>query len=304
MPRPGFYNDNEYRWYPFIYQKAPPPVSVPLSTIVDCGIIMGLDSQFDESQHTVWLASVSRTGDTIEFTLTTNAPGVTGPLVFTRDVDATEWQTEHVESSPGGEVCSLEPAWEGFLVTGPLQELVENLEDGVTREFSSSYYVVEPGRIQSLVKSYLRSITVGNMARPEARSSCDETNTVVRPVIINSRCINGNIRFKEGYNALIRQRDSINEISIGAARGSGQRPDGSLCENGSEIPFYAGEQPPPGSQFFSGGPACDELISSINGVQGPDITIVGGTGVEVRIDPDNPNTLRISLSNTNIAGNC
>jgi hypothetical protein len=126
----------------------------------------------------------------------------------------------------------------------------------------------------------------------------------VRPVIINSRCINGNIRFREGYNALIRQRDSTNEISIGAARESGQRPDGSLCENGSEVPFYAGEQPPAGSQFFSGGPACDELISSINGVQGPDITIVGGTGVEVMVDPDNPNTLRISLSNTNIAGNC
>lgn len=304
MPRPGFYNDNEYRWYPFIYQKAQPPVSVPLSTIVDCGIIMGLDSQFDESQHTVWLASVARDGDSIAFTLATNAPGVTSPLVFTRDITADEWQTEHVEAEPGEEVCSIEPAWEGFLVTGPLQELVENLADGVTREFPSGSYVVEPGRIQSLVKSYLRSITVGNMARPEARSSCDETNTVARPVIINSRCIAGNIRFKEGYNAVVVQRNSTNEISIGADRGSGTPTDGSLCENGSEIPFYTGEQPPAGSQFFSGGPACDELISSINGVQGPDITIVGGTGVQIVVDPDTPNTLKISLSATNLAGNC
>lgn len=304
MPRPGFYNDNEYRWYPFIYQKATPPVSVPLSTVVDCGIIMGLDSQFNEAQHTVWLASVARDGDAISFTLATDAPGVTGPLVFTRDKDASEWQTEYANSVPGEEVCSLEPAWEGFLVTGPLQELVENLGAGATREFPSFYYVVEPGRIQSLVKSYLRSITVGNMARPEARAACDEVNTVNRPVIINARCIAGNIRFKEGYNAIVAQTNSTNEISISAGRESGQQPDGALCEHGSELPFYAGEELPANSQFFSGGPACDELISTVNGVQGPDITIVGGTGVQVQVDPNNPSTLRIALSNTNIAGNC
>jgi hypothetical protein len=316
MPRPGFYNDNEYRWYPFIYRKTTAENIVPHAAIVDCGIIMGLDSRYDAATHTVWLAHIRRAETVIEFEVRTDAPGVTGPLTFTRDATilpgqeayvepepGNEWQTEYVSGPVGEEVCAIEPSWEGFLVTGPLKELIDSMAIGETREFGSAEYVVEPGRVQSLVKSYLRSITVGNMARPEAKSSCDPENTLIRPVIINSRCIAGDIRFKEGYNAIIAQSDSENKISVGAGRGSGAPIDGDLCENGSEIPFYPGEAPPEGSQFFSGGPACDELISSINGVQGPDVTIVGGTGISL-VPDEAPNTLRISLSNVNLAGNC
>lgn len=306
MPRPGFYNDNEYRAYPFIF-VAGQADSLPNSAIVDAGVIMGLDSEFDASTHRVWLAEVRRAGDVFEFELRTDAPGAADtPLVFTRDANADEWQSEYVESEPYVKdinSCAVEPAWTGFLVTGPLADLVAAFPADEARNLSETF-VLEPGRIQSLVKSYLRSITVGNMARPEAKSSCDETNTVTRPVIINSRCVTGNIRFKEGYNAIIAQRDSINEISVGAGRGFGIRPDGALCEAGSELPFYENETAPEGSQFLSGGPSCDELISSINGVQGPDVTIAGGTGVDITIDPENTNTLIVSLSDVSIAGNC
>jgi len=306
MPRPGFYNDNEYRAYPFIFKVGQADL-LPNSAVVDCGIIMGLDSEFDASTHSVWLTEVRRVGDTFEFELQTDAPGAAEyPLVFTRDVDAEEWQSEHVESEPyvkDVNSCAIEPAWSGFLVTGPLTDLLAAMPAPATAPLTQNF-VLEPGRIQSLVKSYLRAITVGNMARPEARSACDPANTVTRPVIINSRCVTGNIRFKEGYNAIIQQRDALNEINISAGQNFGERPDGKLCAAGSEVPFYEDEQPPEGSQFFSGGPACDELVSSINGVQGPDITIAGGTGVDITIDPDTPNTLKISLSNVNIAGNC
>lgn len=310
MPRPGFYNDNEYRAYPFIFKPGQTEI-LPNSAVVDCGIIMGLDSEFDASQHTVWLHSVRRvvfgSVDSFVFELHTNAPGAQNkPLMFTRNADADEWQSEYAETNPyikDVNSCAVEPAWSGFLVTGPLTDLVALLPTTGTIYLLQNF-VLEPGRVQSLVKSYLRSITVANMARPEARSACDPINTVARPVIINSRCVAGNIRFKEGYNAIVSQRDATNEISIGAGVGSGEQVNGALCENGSELPFYDGEQPPEGSQFFSGGPACDELISSINGVQGPDVTIAGGTGVEVRVDPSAPNTIKISLSDVTIAGNC
>lgn len=306
MPRPGFYNDNEYRAYPFIFKPGQSD-DLPNSAVVDCGIIMGLDSEFDASQHIVWLAEVRRVNAVFEFELRTNAPGAQNlPLVFTRATTADEWQSEYAESAPyvkDVNSCAVEPAWSGFLVTGPLTDLLTLLP--VTGVLSlGQNFILEPGRIQSLVKSYLRAITIANMARPEARSSCDPVNTITRPAIINSRCVTGNIRFKEGYNAIVSQRDATNEISIGAGVGSGEQVNGALCENGSELPFYDGEQPPEGSQFFSGGPACDELVSSINGVQGPDVTIAGGTGVEVKVDPAAPNTIKISLSDVTIAGNC
>ncbi|NBP03023.1 MAG: hypothetical protein EBU90_23500 [Proteobacteria bacterium] len=306
MPRPGFYNDNEYRAYPFIFKPGQANL-LPYTAVVDCGVIMGLDSEFDVSQHVVWLNSVRRIGNSFKFDLQTNAPGAENlPLVFSRAIDAEEWQSEYIESAPyvkDANSCAVEPAWSGFLVTGPLNELLELLpQDG---EISlEENFVLEPARIQSLVKSYLRSITVGNMSRPMARSACDNTNDGARAVIINARCIAGDIRFKEGYNAQINQLNSANEINITAATDAGQRPDGDLCENGSEIPFYPDEIPPAGSQFLSGGPACDELVSSINGVQGPEITIAGGTGVVVRADAETPNTITIALSENNISGNC
>jgi hypothetical protein len=268
---------------------------------------MGLDSEFNAAQHTVRLASVSRSNDNFVFELRTDAPGAANsPIIFTRAADADEWQSEYAESLPyvrDDNSCAIEPAWSGFLVTGPLTQLAELLpSDGVIA--LSRNFVLEPGRIQSLVKSYLRSITVGNMARPQAYSACDEDQNVERPVIINSRCIAGNIRFKEGYNAIVNQQDTTNEISIGAGVGQGAQVDGALCAHGSELPFHSNEQPPAGSQFFSGGPSCDELISSVNGVQGPDLTIAAGTGINVKVDTGNPNTIKISLSDVTIAGNC
>jgi hypothetical protein len=316
MPRPGFYNDNEYRAYPFIFKAG--AVALPYSTVVDCGIIMGLDSEFDGEVHEVWLQQIKRLNNTFEFEFATNAPGAAQkPLVFQRDVDTAEWLMEDAESEPyvkDVNSCATEPAWSGFLVTGPLKDLEAALPNDGTITLGTAY-TLEPARIQSLVRSYLRAVSLGNFSRPRARSACDNSPGTPRHVVINKRCIAGDIRFKEGYNAQIRQRVLTNEIVISAGRGFGAQYDAELCQNHGEIPFYDGEQKPilfPAadgrpevrSKFFSGGPACDELVSSINGVTGPDVTIVGGTGINVRVDQDNPNTILVTLSTTNIAGNC
>lgn len=305
MPRPGFYNDNEYRAYPFIFKRG--ANTLPTSAIVDCGIIMGLDSEFDSQQHSVWLAAVRRAANTFSFEFNTDAPGATNtPLVFTRNVDANEWLSENAESAPyikDENSCATEPAWSGFLVTGPLKDLRDVLPAG-GEILCARNYVLEPARVQSLVRSYLRSISVGNLSRPVASSLCDEEQFLPPRVIINKKCLAGEIRFKEGYNAQIKQRKLTNEISISAGRGLGLQYDADICTHKGEIPFYDGEQPIAGSQFLSGGPACDELVASINGVVGPEVSIVGGSGVKVTRDENNPHAILVTISSITNAGNC
>lgn len=385
MPRPGFYNDNEYRAYPFIF--APDVTTLPNSAIVDCGIIMGLDSEFDAELHSVWLKTVRRVNGVFEFEFDTNAPGAANtPLVFQRDVTAEEWLTEDAESAPYVKdinSCAVEPAWSGFLVTGPLAALNEALPTDGSLALGFNY-VLEPARIQSLVRTYLRAISLGNLSRPRSTTTCEPDPGESRYVVINKRCITGDIRFKEGYNAQVRQRITANEIAIAAGRGLGIQPDAELCSTNGEVPFYDGEETPvmggliltsyrgpiyagdvqtaremlpanpsvgdtygfktgpasgvynvvyfswnngnwsefattfsagddfpsnmpaqvqQRSKFFSGGPACNELVSSINGVPGPEVSIIAGTGVKVTTSPGT-NTILIELSATNIAGNC
>ena len=118
MPRAGFYNDNEYRAYPFIARLAYSGLTpCPNSAIVDCGFIMGLDSEYDPEEHVVYLYRVTRLSDTFEFEFRTTAPGaVAYPLIFERAVTTPEWASEFVESGVNTEtsVCLTEPAWEGY----------------------------------------------------------------------------------------------------------------------------------------------------------------------------------------------
>ena len=304
MPRAGFYNDNEYRAYPFIYKKDAPGLPLPDACIVDCGIIMGLDSEFNEKQHTVWLSKIMRGATTVSFELSTDAPGVNQPLVFTRSLAAVEWQTERVGSSPSDKECAEEPAWEGFLVTGVLTDLVDGMTPNTTRVFTQTDYVLEPARIQSLVKSYLRSISLGNYSRvvayPPVECGGPET-PLTRTVVVNKKCMRGNLKFKEGHNCQIFQIDRNNEIIVTAALGAGAG-DTTLCE---EIKLFEEEAPPEGSKFLSGGPACDEIVFTVNGLnyEGT-LQIIGGNGVNVKKDPNNEHGLIIERNDNILAGGC
>lgn len=306
MPRAGFYNDNEYRSYPFIYKKDALAVSLPDACIVDCGIIMGLDSQYDETVHTVWLAKIRRTATHFEFEIATDAPGAaTRPLVFTRTPTATEWLTEHVASIPASDKeCATEPAWEGFLVTGILTELVDGMAVNSERIFSATDYVLEPARVQSLVRSYLRSISLGNYSRIVAYppEECGGPATPPpRYVVVNKKCMQGDLKFKEGYNCQIFQVDRNNEIIVTAAVGAGAG-DTTLCE---EIKLFEDEVAPDGSKFLSGGPACDEIVFTVNGVNYEgSLQIIGGPGVLIRQDPNNEHGIVIERADNILVSGC
>lgn len=369
MARPGFYNDNEYRSYPFVFETIeqfanddafpevgsigtlyktsattlyryvknvgyiPVPLNepqLPDSVVVDAGFIMGLDANYDDKTDYVWLEKIDRVCVTgrVDFKLIFRTTSASQPLTFTRTIaelaeDGREWATEHAQSSAAGN-CGNEPLWSGFLVTGRLNDLIQyaNSRFGPPPAngsilFSPGQYRLEPARIQNLQKAYLRSISVGNYSRITV-PTCTNTYTPsaqTKTIVVNKTCMQGNLRLKEGYNCRITQTNRDSTISVAAAKGSGAAEDSALCENGGEIPFTVDDMPPlevaaignkPAirSKFLSGGPACKDLIFTINGVGGRNVNLVGGTNFNVRgPDAGETSTLHIDI-NQNRQGGC
>jgi len=310
MPEPGFYNDNEYRAYPFIYLKLQRDPILPNSAIVDAGITLGLTAlDGRDVNYSVWLATVQRVASGFTFTFKygydDSAPAAQALNFFRRDTDDA-WAIEYADSaSPtnvGVNMCNTLPTWSGFIVTGPLTDLRAAVDVGGTLTFERNAYQLEPTRIQDLQKSYLRSITLGNYDRTRI-PACDSTapDMPVRNVIKTAACMAGDIRFKAGYNCEITQTDRDNQIAISAVVGGGTPVDAELCANGSEIPLSPNEVLPSGSQFFSGGPACDELIATINGVTGTNINFVGGNGVTISTADGQIKITKRTNSQTNCA---
>lgn len=310
MARPGFYNDNEYRAYPFVFKADYLGPALPNSAAVDCGLIMGLDSGFNPAEHTVWLSRVSRAGGEVTFELATDAPVAAGTnLFFTCAESTADWIVVRAEGGSSGSYspCGTEPLWEGFLVPGPLAELVALLgENGDELIYPAGERTIEPSRIQSLVKSYVRSINVGNFRRVrcDPPTSCEAASeSVSDDIAVNAICMQGPIRFKEGYNCRIRQTERTQEIRVFAEPGSGDTNTEELCTHGGELPLYEGEPYDPETGFFSGGPSCRQVISTVNGVGGANVNITGGTGVSVTADAET-STLTIALVRNNLVGKC
>lgn len=323
MPRAGFYNDNEYRAYPFVFKKEYSSVTkLPTAAIVDCGFIMGIDSEYDPATHFAYLKSITRTGDSFEFLFDTNAPRAeVFPLKFTAAIATPEWQTIFGESAPDTEnnFCAEEPAWEGFIVIGRLDDLIELLPTAGSLSFYAPEaispttmpdYTVEPARIQSLVMGYVRAICVGNYERPrvptcEELESSSSSPAPERQILVNATCIRNNVKLKAGYNCAITQNTGTNTLTVAPFRGdrSGtDDPENEICQYGSELPLYEGHVPPEGSVFLSGGPACKDLITSINGVGGSNITIAAGPGIQIVSDEDN--SIKIDVTPNIVQQDC
>jgi hypothetical protein len=305
MARPGFYNDNEYRVYPFVYRDN--LVTLPDASIVDAGFIMGLDCFFDDTLHAVWLAEVSKTQNLIQFVFRTNATNA--PLIFNVPDNTPEWTTVFADSVTAEHACAEEPIWSGFIVVGRLAEMLTLLVSD-QKTFPEKEYQIEPARLQNLNKAYVRSINVGNYSRlliPDCapENEVQTINLNSRSIIENATCLKGPLLLKEGYNCRITQTDRDRTLSVAAARGAGAQEDAALCEAGGEIPLFAGEAPPPNSKFLSGGPACNELIFTLNGVGGNNVNIIGGPNVIIGVGDaaSEPNTIKIEL-NSNIQGGC
>jgi hypothetical protein len=281
MPRPSFYNDNEYRAYPFVYAaRAQTEPTAIERAVVDAGFILGLDADFNSATDSVWLHTVTRAANTITCNFKTDAVGAENILVsFSRNITAEAWTTEYAQSVPAANLCAREPVWEGFLVTSTLAPLAAQIASGQTLTFTKNEYQIEPARIQNLARSYLRSISVGNYARTQV-PECGGPPNAARPIILNAGCLRGDIKLKEGYQCQITQNARTRTIDISASPTAGAEKDENFCANGGELPLFPGETTN-GRKFFSNSPACDELIFSINGLGGKNITLLGGSGITV-----------------------
>jgi hypothetical protein len=297
MARPGFYDHNEGINYPFLegsVGRDPSEVSatsvqlIPKGTIVDAGFIVGQDFQFDyQSQH-VYLRRVARDGNEILFQFRGNTGNLAEvEITFCRKITDEKYTTDFqlAEELPGASLDALCPSFigfEGFLVTGDLEPLAAILGDGEEFTSGASSVIVERALVQNLANSFVRSVTVVNLDRTHATAPTGCPPVPVGPggPFVVESCLTGDIRFSEGYNNSIDLNPADNTITINAVVGAGE---GEPCE---EVPVFPGETPPAGSSLLSGGPTCNEVIRSINGVGGRFFTIEGGRGVVLEPDQD------------------
>ena len=321
MAKAGFYNDNEYRAYPFIEKRIPEAARQAAagvvqisdenyaklrtaihSTIVDAGFILGIDCDtarpaVAEQGVRVWLKkiAVAQAGGAISVTFGTTATDAL--ITFEAGLGADEWRTYSADGTViAGQNCRPDH-WRGFLVISGSSSLVavfEELAIAVSQEtgkraltFSDELFEfeIEPGRLQNTERSYLRSITVGNRARIQV-PACGENSSGVdnRPVIVNGTCITGPITLEEGYNCQISQITRSKTFTFSARVGAGAQKGAEYCTNYGEIPLEQNEEKPAGSKFYSGGPACDELLYTINGVIGKNVSIIPGAGITISVE--------------------
>tara|TARA_R110000824_G_scaffold171397_2_gene348926 strand:+ start:964 stop:3711 length:2748 start_codon:yes stop_codon:yes gene_type:complete len=129
MARPGFFNDNINRDYPFLHDwfdghkvldtdpdsptykecvetriNSPLPDwrvrDLPDYAVADFGCVTGVSSGYIEGVHSVWLQQMRRAGSTISYEFHSDAPGLAGrALIFSRDITATDFVTEMVSDS-------------------------------------------------------------------------------------------------------------------------------------------------------------------------------------------------------------
>lgn len=307
MPQLNWLNSNEGRSYPFLAGLTGQAVTGPLTlsnlpneTIVDCGFLAGLSSEYVVGESEVYLYQVRRQDSFLYFEFRSTAPGLYGvPLVFTRSVTDGRYITERQEEGTGPPLtsisddsisvnetsvaCVAEPLWSGFLVTGDLSPLLELLPgDGSITAAVEGDTKVEPGTVQSLVKGFVRSINLANEDRTRADLPLDcgvtEWPVPAGDLIVYRRCLIGEVRFRDGFNSEVQLLPETNTIEIIPGVGSGE---GQPC---TELQLSEREVPINGSPFLSGGRPCNSVLRSVNGIGGPRLPLLAGPGVGIDLD--------------------
>jgi hypothetical protein len=292
MSRPGFYNENRNRAFPFLQESVgvelgPGLLALPDGAVADCGFVMGVNSEFSSSANLVFLEKVVRSGNTFYFHFGTDAlPG--SYLVFTRQLTDEDYETEYAESdqtdfdslsdSTSAAACD-EPLWSGYMVSGRITSLEEILPSDGEVSRSSGQAVVEPALVQNLAGTYVKMLAFANQdrTRVEAPPECPEIDWPYETgvVHVNNTCVQGEVVLRVGYNATLRQDATGNAVVLGASPGAGA---GEPCE---EVSLFSDEVPPEGSGLLTGGPGCNDVLRSFNGVGGRLFNFKGGAGVTV-----------------------
>jgi len=301
----GFYNDNEFRAYPFISRPTlfsrisdASIVDLPLDAIVDFGCVLGVDARW-QLTDTIWLQKITRTGGTFRFAFRSSSAEIPeAELRFDVAVSAAEYTAFRASASnlltdlPATGRCNDPLVWDGYLVVGRLAALAEMLGSGDTLTRVAGNAVVEPTLIQDLTGTYVRSINLANRYRTVALPpiGCEGAGAGTSDtVVISGECISGAITLVAGYNFLVSRSDRNNSLTFEARVGAGA---GVVC---AEVPLYPGETSPDGGSLLTGGASCNEIVGSINGITASEVGLLSGGGVTITLDPDDPSGVIIDV---------
>ncbi len=311
MARPNFFNENANRSFPFLKGTVgidTPSTGVftmeqlPDDVIADCGFIMGPESGFIEGAHSVFLYKISRVSATrVDYEFRSDAPNlINAPLIFTLQTSDSEYLTQFAESDsptyePDSQSTSLslsvseivvecgEPFWSGYLVTTTAAAVTGRLTTGTSVVRLASGATVEPALIQNQDMSQVVSLNIANGDRTRVITPSDcpdnEWAFTVQDVYVDRECIQGDIQIRAGYNLALGQTPAgVIQFQPRVNAGLGEP-----CE---EVKLFPSESPPIGADndLLAGGYYCNEVLKTVNGLQGPSLTIYAGTGVAVSTD--------------------
>ena len=311
---PEWLNENSFRNYPLL-----PTTGLWQDAIADMGVLLGpfcdwqvsggkkifsdynRSSNFDPTLDVVYLASLQLIGPNLVFTFHLTSSFASGAsLVFTCPSADPPFTTYHAQAVVGGVIIM-----EGFLTTGFRDNTLANIGGGYT---GSTLDALEPAAIQDLSGRYVDSVSVANYPRVKTTPSpgCGSSSIAMGPsnvptsllddeIVVNAINIQGDIKFREGFNVAIRQESGSNSIVISGAVGGGA---GLVC---GEVPLNSIEHETVGSLPLTGGPLCSQVLQTINGISGTNIRISAGQGFHIQEDTTQPNTLIISAKATDFA---
>lgn len=319
MARPSFYNDNESRGYPFapaadgghdypLVSSSGATKSLPNSLVVDFSSLVGFVAQWSASSS-IFLKQVEALSgvDAGRFVLHfhADAPGLSWlELAFVVGPSPREFTSFDAAATlkgsltPPPPICSDTLRWEGTLVLGRLDELLAITTPGETLTAADGAIRLEPALVQDVASSYVRAIGVANAPRLQASPGpdCGGPAPADGLLVVNRRCIVGDVVFAEGYNCAISQAARDNSLAFAAAPGAGA---GRAC---AEVPLYEGEEPPAGSSLLSGGPTCNEVVTSVNGLSASLLQLIGGPGVTV--EATGPHKLTVTVGYNDLESGC
>lgn len=291
--RTGFFSDNAQRRYPFVSTPAIEGEAgsdqVPDSLLLDCGFTLCAYSGYEPGEHKVWLTGLSWTETHATLTFSTDTPGFAGTsIVFTFSRTGDEIQQQFAEctgtSDDENNVCEGQLLWYGYATVSDLAAAIAWAESS-PKVLEADQHQIEPALIANLDQTYVRSVSLANGQRVQTTDAVEAE----RPVLTHTTCIQGPLRFKEGYNTQISYTSAANGLVISARVGAGA---GEPC---GEVPQTVGETSPDGGELLSGGPRCTEVIKSIAGIGGPIVRLRGKNGIRVRRDTEDESRLIVTV---------
>ena len=311
MANEGWLDKNRGRSYPFKdhFEETVPDTSsgtvlgvarLPNPTIVDfqCWIhpVVEFDPQLDE----VYLSQITRDNTNFYFEFRSNNQSLANwSLQFTVPQSSPPYQTFFADASySGGSTIGDIWLW-GSLTIGDLDDLLTLLPDNsysITGNVGEA--TIQPALIYPLQGNVVTSLSIGNKDRTRVvrPPQCGNPSWPpgVKSYYVEKEGMTGTIYLVPGFNCELDIIPELNEIVITPLVGGGKG------EPNEEIPLFAGEIPPTGSEHLDGSYSCGEVVRSINGISTAIFNIMEGAGVQVTTDQGN-NKVTIDFNLDNLA---